>query len=215
VVAHNVSVMNVLAAGIRRTVDRDPVAADEALHSLEGTGRATLRELRHLLDVLRVDDEPDACPAGPQPGIAALRTLVEQVREAGLAVDLVVSGEPHALSPGADLSAYRIVQEALTNTLKHAGPASALVRLDYTPETLRVEVSDDGRGVCTALSTPDTSGHGLVGMRERVTLYGGTLHVGGRPGGGFLVRARLPVETEEAPVDAPRPPAPAQSKAAR
>jgi signal transduction histidine kinase len=217
VVAHNVSVMNVLAAGARRTVGRDPAVADEALHTLEHTGRATLREMRHLLDVLRVDDDPDTCPDEPQPGIAALQALVDQVREAGLPVDLILSGQPHALSPGVDLSAYRIVQEALTNTLKHAGRARATVRLDYQPDGLLVEVTDDGRGVGAALSTSDHSGHGLVGMRERVTLYDGTLHLGGRPGGGFVVRARLPVETEEEPSGraASVTPAAARSQAAR
>ncbi|WFE56178.1 sensor histidine kinase [Micromonospora sp. WMMD712] len=190
VVAHHVSVMGVLATGARRVLRRDPDAADEAIATIEDTGRATLRELRRLLDVLRTDAEP-AADLAPQPGLAGIGPLVEQVREAGLPVTLRVEGEPGPLEEGVALTVYRIVQEALTNALKHAGEATAVVRLTFGAAYLAVEVTDTGRG-----PTPGAVriGHGLVGMRERVGLYGGTLRAGARPGGGYRVYARIPVE---------------------
>ncbi|WP_433287784.1 sensor histidine kinase [Micromonospora sp. CA-244673] len=190
VVAHHVSVMGVLATGARRVLRRDPDAADEAMATVEETGRATLRELRRLLDVLRTDAEP-AAELTPQPGLTGIEALVEQVREAGLPVTLRVDGTPGPMEDGVALTVYRIVQEALTNALKHAGRATALVRLTVTPGFLAVEVTDTGRG-----PTPvaDRIGHGLVGMRERVALYGGVLRTGPRPGGGFRVYARIPLE---------------------
>jgi signal transduction histidine kinase len=190
VVAHHVSVMGVLATGARRVLSRRPEAADEALATIEDTSRTTLREMRRLLDVLRTDAEP-AADLSPQPGLAGIETLVEQVRDAGLPVLLRVDGEAGGLDPGVALTVYRIVQEALTNAIKHAGRASAEVRLRFGVYWLTVEVSDDGRG-----PTPDrnTVGHGLVGMRERVALYGGTLRTGPRPGGGYRVYAKIPVE---------------------
>ncbi|MBB5826286.1 sensor histidine kinase [Micromonospora carbonacea] len=190
VVAHHVSVMGVLATGARRVLRRDPDAADEAIATIEDTGRATLRELRRLLDVLRTDAEP-AADLAPQPGLAGIGPLVEQVREAGLPVTLRVEGEPGPLEEGVALTVYRIVQEALTNALKHAGEATAVVRLTFGAAYLAVEVTDTGRG-----PTPGAVriGHGLVGMRERVGLYGGTLRTGARPGGGYRVYARIPVE---------------------
>jgi signal transduction histidine kinase len=190
VVAHHVSVMGVLATGARRVLARRPEAADEALATIEDTSRTTLREMRRLLDVLRTDAEP-AAELSPQPSLAGIDTLVEQVREAGLPVVLRVDGEPAGLDPGVALTVYRIVQEALTNAIKHAGRASADVRLRFGVYWLTVEVCDDGRG-----PTPDrnTVGHGLVGMRERVALYGGTLRTGPRPGGGYRVYAKIPVE---------------------
>jgi signal transduction histidine kinase len=139
--------------------------------------------------VLRTGDEQLAI--GPQPGLGSLESLVEQVREAGLPVELQVEGEPVQLSPGVDLSAYRIVQEALTNTLKHAGrEAQAEVVVRYATSALELEVSDNGSG---APASANGSGHGLIGMRERATLYGGALEAGARNGGGFVVRARLPL----------------------
>jgi signal transduction histidine kinase len=195
VVAHHVSVMGVLATGARRVLRRDPDSADEALSTIEGTSRTTLRELRRLLDVLRTEAEP-AADLAPQPGLAAIEALAEQVREAGLPVRLDVRGTPAPLDPGVALTIYRIVQEALTNALKHAGTATAVVRLDFGVSWLVVEVADTGRG-----PTPDGGrlGHGLVGMRERVALYGGTLRTGPRPGGGFRVYARMPMEDLGAP----------------
>ncbi|MGW5670981.1 sensor histidine kinase, partial [Micromonospora sp. NPDC003776] len=191
VVAHQVSVMGVLATGARRVLRRDPDAADEAMATVEETGRATLRELRRLLDVLRTDAEPDPDLA-PQPGLTGIETLVEQVREAGLPVTLRVDGIPAPLAEGVALAVYRVIQEALTNALKHAGRATALVRLTWTDGFLAVEVTDTGRGPGPAA---DRIGHGLVGMRERVALYGGVLRTGPRTGGGFRVYARIPLES--------------------
>ncbi|MCW3816079.1 sensor histidine kinase [Micromonospora sp. DR5-3] len=191
VVAHQVSVMGVLATGARRVLRRDPDAADEAMATVEETGRATLRELRRLLDVLRTDAEP-AAELTPQPGLTGIEALVEQVREAGLPVTLRVDGAPGPLEEGVALTVYRIVQEALTNALKHAGRATALVRLTVADGFLAVEVTDTGRGPAPVT---DGIGHGLVGMRERVALYGGILRTGPRPGGGFRVYARIPLES--------------------
>ncbi|MFG2102892.1 sensor histidine kinase [Micromonospora echinaurantiaca] len=190
VVAHHVSVMGVLATGARRVLRRDPDAADEAVATIEETGRATLRELRRLLDVLRTDAEP-AADLAPQPGLAGIEALVDQVREAGLPVTLRVEGTPGGMEQGVALTLYRIAQEALTNALKHAGTATAQVRLDFGVDAVEVEVTDTGRG---PLPEADRIGHGLVGMRERVGLYGGVLRIGARPGGGFRVYARIPVE---------------------
>ncbi|MFI1194409.1 sensor histidine kinase [Micromonospora sp. NPDC020750] len=190
VVAHHVSVMGVLATGARRVLRRDPDAADEAIATIEDTSRATLREMRRLLDVLRTDAEP-AADLAPQPGLAGIEALVEQVREAGLPVTLRIEGTPGPLEEGVALTVYRIVQEALTNALKHAGDATAVVRLTFGAAFLAVEVTDTGRGPGPA---PDRIGHGVVGMRERVGLYGGTLRTGARPGGGYRVYARIPVE---------------------
>jgi signal transduction histidine kinase len=201
VVAHHISVMGVLATGARRTLYRDPTTADEALKTIEDTGRTTLREMRRLLDVLRTDADEAEAPVEPQPGVAGLDALVAQVREAGLPVRLVVEGEPVTLAPGVDLTVYRIVQEGLTNTLKHAGPAVAEVRLRYTGTALELEVADDGRGPRPADVTP-SGGHGLVGMQERVSLYGGRLQTGPRRDGGFLVKASLPLDAD-APVPCP------------
>ncbi|MEV6375546.1 sensor histidine kinase [Micromonospora musae] len=189
VVAHHVSVMGVLATGARRVLRRDPDAADEVIGTIEETGRATLRELRRLLDVLRTDAEP--ADLAPQPGLGGIETLTEQVREAGLPVTLRVDGDPVVVEEGVALAIYRIVQEALTNALKHAGAATAEVRIGYDGAAVVVEVTDDGRG--PGLGSPGV-GHGLVGMRERVGLYGGVLQAGARTGGGFRVHARIPVE---------------------
>jgi len=190
VVAHHISVMGVLATGARRTLGRDPAAADEALSTIEATGRATLREMRRLLDVLRRDDESDATLT-QQPGVAGLETLVAQVREAGLDVQLRVVGEPRPLESGVDLTIFRIVQEGLSNALKHAGPASAEVRVEFRGDRLLLDVEDNGRGQ----TRPNGhTGHGLVGMRERISLYGGTLRTGPRRGGGYSVAASIPLE---------------------
>lgn len=193
VVAHNVSVMGVLATGCRRTLAKDPATADEALAAIEQTGRTVLRELRRLLDVLRPDqDEGDELT--PQPGVSGLTNLVEQVRDAGLPVSLTLDQrldrlDMDGLDPGVELTVYRVVQEALTNIIKHAGTATADVRLTTDGRQLLLEVCDTGHG--PALDGPRL-GHGLVGMRERVSLYGGTLRTGPRPGGGYRVCAKIP-----------------------
>lgn len=189
VVAHHVSVMGVLASGARRTGQRDPKAAQAALATIEETGRSAMRELRRLLDVLRTDEEP--ADLTPQPGLTAVRQLIDQLRDTGLQVTAHLNPGPDDLDPGLALAVYRIVQEALTNTIKHAGPARAVVRLRCTADRLTIEVTDDGRGPALA---PGGVGHGLVGMRERVLLYGGELSIGPRTGGGFRVYATLPVE---------------------
>jgi signal transduction histidine kinase len=197
VVAHSVSVIVVQAGAARRVVHRDADQAAEALGSIETTGRQALEELRRLLGVLREygDKEP---ALAPQPTVGDLETLVGQLQEAGFDVELRVEGEPRTLPSAADLSVFRIVQEALTNTVKHAGPATAKVLISYRPDEILVSVTDNGRGLAGQLGRSDTdspqpAGHGLVGMRERVALFGGDLRAGPRPGGGFEVRARLPI----------------------
>jgi signal transduction histidine kinase len=189
VVAHSMSVMVVQAAAARRIVERSPADAVAALEAIETTGRESLAEMRRVLGVLRGDD--DTADLAPAPGLDDFGRLLQQCEEAGLPVELEVTGEPRRLTPGLELSAYRIVQESLTNSLKHAGPARATVRLHYRPEMLELEVTDDGRGA----ATEPGSGQGLIGMRERVDAFGGTLAVGPRPGGGFRVTASLPSGT--------------------
>jgi signal transduction histidine kinase len=191
VVAHHVGAMVVQSQGARRLLDRDPERAREALATIERTGRAALDEMRRSLGVLR---RPDAdVPLAPQPGIDDLRALVEQARRSGLAVELVTEGKPAPLPAGVDLSVYRIVQEALTNTLKHAGPVGARVKVRYGDGELELEISDDGAPGRAPGPVPGPGGHGLVGMRERAALYGGDLRADHRPEGGFVVRASLPL----------------------
>jgi signal transduction histidine kinase len=190
VVAHSMSVMIVQAGAARRVMRREPDQAAEALSSIESTGRQAMGEMRRLLGVLR-DDSLTSPALLPQPSMGSLGALVDQCRAAGLPVDLQVEGEPSTLGPGIDLTAYRIVQEALTNVLKHAGPATAVVRVVYGPESLELTIDDDGRG--STATSGDGSGQGLVGMQERVDLFGGALRHGPRAGGGFSVRAVLPL----------------------
>jgi signal transduction histidine kinase len=187
VVAHSVSVMVVQAQAADRVLEGEQPAVRELLGSIETTGRQALTELRRLLGLLRREEHHASL--APQPSLRYLDGLVEQVRDAGLPVDLVVQGEPSRLSPGVDLSAYRIVQEGLTNALKHAGRAQARVVVRYSPGELRLEVADDGDGN----GDGGGAGHGLDGMRERVALYGGELESGPLAGGGYVLRARLPL----------------------
>ncbi len=196
VVAHHVSVMTVQAGAARRILHRDPEAVQDALTTIEQMGRTALGEMRRLVGVLRTEAEPVRSELAPQPGVHDVARLVEQLRETGLRVQLWIEGESRSLSPGVDLAAFRLVQEALTNTLKHAGPqARAWVRIQYAERQLRVEVEDDGRGLAAGLGRSGAgNGHGLMGMRERVALYGGDLRIGPRSGGGFEVRARFPLE---------------------
>ncbi|GAA2207793.1 sensor histidine kinase [Nonomuraea monospora] len=194
VVAHHVSVMTVQAAAARRVLASDPDLAREALSAIENTGRLAMTEMRNIVGVLRTDTRADArAELGPQPGVRDLPALVEQMREAGLATRLRVEGEPAPLPAGVDLAAYRLVQEGLTNSLRHAGAgAEAVVTVRYEPYELDVRVEDDGVGAVQETGRPP--GHGLVGIRERVALYGGILNIGPLPGGGFEVRARLPLK---------------------
>jgi signal transduction histidine kinase len=181
------------AQGAGRVLDRDPERAREALQAIERTGRNALDEMRRSLGVLRRTDA-DA-PLAPQPGMDGLDALVAQARDSGLQVELVTEGEPLPLPAGVDLSAYRIVQEALTNILKHAGPVRARVAVRYGAEALELEITDEGApGRPPASATNGGGGgQGLVGMRERVALYGGDLEAVSLPQGGFLVRASLPL----------------------
>jgi signal transduction histidine kinase len=187
VIAHSVSVMTVQAGAARTLLPEDPDRAMAPLLAVEETGRQALAEMRRLLGILREDNAP---ALAPQPGLSELPALAESVRHAGLPVEVSVEGEPRPLPAGVDLTAYRIVQEALTNTLKHAGPTRASVVVRYDRDAVVLSVIDDGR-ISTAA---DGSGHGLIGMRERVGLYGGELHAGPGANGGFVVSARLPVE---------------------
>jgi signal transduction histidine kinase len=193
VVAHRVSLMTVQAGAAKTVAADDPEGASRAMHAVEKAGREALDELRHLLGVLRPEAEAEAL--GPQPGLADVPLLVERSRAAGLHVTLRMDGAGVGLPARVDLSAYRIVQEALTNALKHAGPAARTeVRVHTDERGVDIEVLDDGRGV-TIL---DGSGHGIIGMRERALLLGGRLDAGPRPGGGFRVAAHLPVRDEPA-----------------
>ncbi len=188
VVAHHVSVIALQSQAAEVLLPADPERAAEAVGEIGVTARNALTELRRLLGALRQDDDEVAARA-PQPHVADLEPLVQSVRDAGLTVSCTVEGEPRPLPPGVDLSAYRIVQEALTNVLKHARATRADVVVRYGAEHLLIRVVDDGTGG----SGGNGQGHGLIGMRERVALFGGELSTGPRPGGGFTVEARLPL----------------------
>jgi signal transduction histidine kinase len=225
VVAHNVSVMVVQADGAAYALGSDPNRAREALAAISATGRLALAEMRALLGVLRKSDEPGLEePAGlpeavgsdapalvgvpgrdqtavtaslaPVPGIDQLDDLLDQTRAAGLPVSCTIEGRPRRLPEGTALAAYRIIQESLTNTRKHAGPwAQASVLLRYTTDAVELVIADDGLGEAAA---SDGAGHGLTGMRERAAMYGGFVHAEPRPGGGFTVTARLPIAPAQA-----------------
>jgi signal transduction histidine kinase len=190
VVAHSLSVVIAQADGGRYAGQADPAAATSALEQISSTGRQALAEMRKLLGVLR---EGDGQEFAPQPDVAAIDQLVADVRSSGLDVELVVEGTPRPLPAGPQLAAYRIVQESLTNVLKHAGPAGhAWVRLHWRPDALELSVEDDGRGAAAAIMEGDGQGQGLLGMRERAQLHGGRLTAAPRTGGGFGVSAVLP-----------------------
>jgi signal transduction histidine kinase len=188
-VAHHVSVMVVQAGAERHALGSEQPGTREALGSIEQAGRQALAEARRLLGMLRRSGEDDGLD--PQPGLEQIDVLVDHVERAGLPVTVTVEGDRVALPAGVDLCAYRVIQEGLTNALKHAGPACAQVRLRYVPEALDIEVRDDGRGAGSL--NGDGAGHGLIGMRERVALYGGQLETGPGERGGFRVRARIPL----------------------
>jgi signal transduction histidine kinase len=225
VVAHNVSVMVVQADGATYAIRADPARAREALAAISATGRQALAEMRALLGVLRKNDDEDPAPPAPaltiaaaaeatasepallpgatepaslepMPGLEQLDDLLEQTRAAGLSARCVVEGEARPLASGTALAAYRIVQESLTNTRKHAGPlAEASVLLRYSPDALELVIADDGLG---SAAHCDGAGHGLTGMRERAAMYGGSVRAGPVPGGGFLVTALLPAAPAQA-----------------
>lgn len=192
IVSHTLSVVVVQAAGARAVADSRPEAALPTLEKIENSGREALQEMRRLLGVLR--DEDQATTLEPQPGVAELDQLVESIRSAGVPVELQIQDEARHLPPSVDLCVYRIVQESLTNVLKHAGPARAQVRLGCDANTVTVEVLDDGNGCRVA--TPGRHGHALTGMRERAALFGGRLDAGERPEGGFSVLATLALQSE-------------------
>lgn len=189
IVANALNVIVVQASAERRVLPADAESAEEALRTIETTGRQALGELRRLVEIIRADDQR-AEPVA-RPSMRNIRDLVERMRNAGLRTELRVAGEPGALPPGVDLSAYRIVQEALTNALKHAGKATATVSIHYGARALELEIVDDGRGAQDGAAR----GHGLVGMRERAELFGGEFEAGTCPEGGFCVRARFPLAT--------------------
>jgi signal transduction histidine kinase len=186
-VAHSMGVIVLQAQGAQRTLDHDPARTRAALEDIEGTGRNGLAEMRRLLGLLTGPTE--AAPAEPQPSLGQLGDLMDRVRAAGTPVTLDVRGEVRDLPPGVELTAYRVVQESLTNALKHAPGAPVHVRVDYGGDSVQVSVTDDGARVPEAA---ESGGRGMVGMRERVALYDGELVAGPRAEGGFAVSARLP-----------------------
>ncbi|MER5227940.1 sensor histidine kinase [Streptomyces flaveus] len=191
VVAHHMSVISVQAGLARFVLDSDAATARGALGTIEDTSTEALEELRRMLHVLREHDPGGADSAAPMPTLARLGDLVERVRAAGVLVELSIQGAVRPLPPGVELCAYRVVQEALTNVLKHTRHADAQVRLHYRPHHLTVSVTDDGEKMISD-NVPTGAGHGLIGMRERARLYGGTISVGPRAEGGFAVRLSLP-----------------------
>lgn len=210
VVTHNVSMMIVQAGAARQVLSNDPGQAKDAMLAVETSGRAAMTELRHLLGLLSPpsEDHAGAGPAGPgndltpQPGLGQIDALVRRVADTGLPVTLETGSLPDGLPPGADLAAFRVVQEALTNVIKHVGKPETSVKLDYSGGDLIVEVRDAGRLIPAAGPVVGGAGRGLLGLRERVTIYGGELQAGPRPAGGWLVRARIPADPMTAPVDA-------------
>ena len=208
VVTHNVSVMVVQAGAARQVLADSPDQAREALLAVESTGRAAMTELRHLLGLLCAEDEPAAAPAGaadevsaeplrPQPGLGQVQSLISRVAATGLPVDLRLTGVPRGLPPGLDLAAYRVIQEGLTNVIKHAGRAGTAVRIDYGAGEMLLEVANAGPPIPAAVPRaaadvgPGAAGRGLLGLRERISLYGGMLTAGPRPAGGWLLRAAI------------------------
>ncbi|WP_063992004.1 MULTISPECIES: sensor histidine kinase [unclassified Streptomyces] len=216
VVAHHMSVVSLQAGMASYVFEGDPATAQRALDTIAATSREALEELRRLLVLLRVGPEDTTATVGspgpgtgtgpgaegaedayaPAPGLERLDTLLLRVRDAGVPVDLDITGEPYPLPPGMDLCAYRVIQEALTNVLRHAGPATATVTVGYGRRSLTVRIADDGQGRVPADTRPNI-GHGLIGMRERARIYQGTVNVGPRTGGGFEVLLSLPAPTAD------------------
>ncbi|MFE0138529.1 sensor histidine kinase [Streptomyces sp. NPDC059037] len=198
VVAHHMSVISVQAGLAKFVFASDPATAHAALSTISGTSGEALEELRRMLRVLRAQEDGDEPPDAPMPGLARLGEMVERVRAGGVAVELRIEGTSRQLAPGVELCAYRVVQEALTNVLKHAQGAAAVVELRYERHHVTVSVTDDGEGVILD-RVGGGSGHGLIGMRERAKLYGGTISIGPLSEGGFAVRLTLPTSAKAAP----------------
>jgi signal transduction histidine kinase len=194
VIAHSVSVMVIQAGGARAVMATEPGRAERSVLAVEQAGREALAEMRRLLGVL--GGPADLRMLSPQPGLGDLEDLVARTSAAGLRARLRVEGDPVSVSQGLSLCAYRVVQEALTNALKHAGPATAEVSVRWRPDALELEVSDDGHGAMARSSA--TSGHGIAGMRERAALHGGSVEAGPADDGGFAVRARIPIADRRA-----------------
>jgi signal transduction histidine kinase len=224
VVTHNVSVMVVQAGAARRVLDSSPGDAREALLAVEASGRTAMTELRHLLGLLAPPEEgepglpgADSAALSPQPDLGQVGALVDRVRTAGLPVELSVDGR-RDLPPGLDLAAYRVVQEALTNVLKHAGQARTTIHVEYRPRELLITVCDDGPP--PGSPAPDLArgepsgpgGRGLIGLRERIAVYHGELDAGPRPGGGWRLSAKIPLEPPPAADGRPEPDLPAPPK---
>ncbi|MGN9843999.1 sensor histidine kinase [Nonomuraea sp. H19] len=194
IVTHNVSVMVIQAGAARKVMDAEPEESKRALLAIEASGRAAMGELRHVMGLLSGSDSgrPDGSGEGlePQPGLDRLDALVDRVRAAGIGVSVAMSPPPDPLPPGVDLTAYRVVQEALTNTIKHAAHAEASVTIGHSGDWLEIEVADTGGAQRNSSRTG--GGRGLIGLRERLAVYGGTLDAGRRPGGGYRVKARVP-----------------------
>jgi signal transduction histidine kinase len=197
VVAHTMATINVQAGVAAHVLPTRPEAAAESLQAIKTASKEGLRELRAILNVLRQADDAD--PTQPAPGTAQLKELIAGAHRAGLETTLTVTGDPAPLPAAVDLAAYRIIQESLTNTIRHAGPATAAVALGYASHELRIDVTDTGRGQAVIAGNGD--GHGLAGMRERAAAVGGTVEAGPGPAGGFRVAARLPLADTPAAAD--------------
>jgi len=206
VVAHTMATINVQAGSAAHVLETRPEVAAEALQSIKTASKDGLRELRAILNVLRQADDAD--PTEPAPGLARLDTLVAGARRAGLETTLTVTGTAVPLPAAADLAAYRIIQESLTNTIRHAGPATATVSVAYTGDGVRISVTDTGLGQPVGTAQTTSAGHGLAGMRERAAAVGGSVDTGAAPGGGFRVTARLPLPAPSRPAPSPSAPAP-------
>jgi signal transduction histidine kinase len=187
VIAHGITTIHMQSGVAAHVLDRHPEAAGPALRAIKDVSKQTLTELRATVHLLREGDE--SAPLAPTPGLARLDALIETTRQAGLPVDVTVHGEPSPLPPAVDVTAYRIVQESLTNVMRHAAAARAEVAVVHAPDRVEIAIVDDGRGA----SAPATPGHGITGMRERAEMVGGHLEAGPCPGGGFRVEATLPL----------------------
>ncbi|HEX4787200.1 MAG TPA: histidine kinase [Actinospica sp.] len=199
IVTHNVSVMVVMAGAARKVLDRSPAQATDALLEVEAAGRAAMGELRQVMGLL-TESVRDQHTLAPQPGLDQIGVLVDRIRATGVPIHYRVTGAQRALGPGIDLTAYRVVQEALTNTVKHAAGAGVRISVEYKPVQLVLDIADSGGG--PGQSAASGNGRGLIGLRERVALHGGTAEAGPQAGGGYRVRVQIPLPAEDAPTPA-------------